>query len=169
MLKITLIFVALASLIGCGDIDTDFKVVTNGVVAAQSGDNSAKTKLEKAVAMGKMTQAEVDKKLASLQGEYHKAKGKWAGKKMTGEKLQVLLDKSVAAGKMTQAEADEKLASLQGKYHKAKGKWAGKKMTGEKLQVLLDKSVAAGKMTQAEADEKLEKFQANPSGKRGMK
>ncbi|MBT7544256.1 MAG: hypothetical protein HN612_02805 [Kordiimonadaceae bacterium] len=123
MLKITLIFVALASLIGCGDIDTDFKVVTNGVVAAQSGDNSAKTKLEKAVAMGKMTQAEVDKKLASLQGEYHKAKGKWAGKKMTGEKLQVLLDKSVAAGKMTQAEADEKL----------------------------------------------EKFQANPSGKRGMK
>ena len=42
-------------------------------------------------------------------------------------------------------------------------------MAGEKLQVLLDKSVAAGKITQAEADEKLEKFQANPSGKRGMK
>lgn len=32
MLKITLIFVALASLIGCGDIDTDFKVVTNSEV-----------------------------------------------------------------------------------------------------------------------------------------
>jgi len=139
-----------------------FAAITGGVVAAQSGDNSAKTRLEKAVAMGKITQAEADEKLASLQGKYHKAKGKWEGKKMAGEKLQVLLDKSVAAGKITQAEADEKLASLQGKYHKAKGKWAGKKMTGEKLQLLLDKSVAAGKITQAEADEKLEKFQANP-------
>jgi hypothetical protein len=30
-------------------------------------------------------------------------------------------------------------------------------------------TAVAGKITQAEADEKLEKFQANPSGKRGMK
>ena len=100
-----------------------FAAITGGVVAAQSTDNSAETRLEKAVAMGKITQA----------------------------------------------QADEKLAGHQGKDHKAKGKWAGKRMTGEELQVLLDKSVAAGKITQAEADEKLEKFQANPSGKRGMK
>ena len=90
-----------------------FAAITGGVVAAQSGDNSAKTRLEKAVAMGKITQAEADEKLASLQGKYHKVKGKWAGKKMAGEKLQVLLDKSVAAGKMTQAEADEKLEKFQ--------------------------------------------------------
>ena len=32
MRKITLIFIALASLVGCGDIDTDFKVVTNSEV-----------------------------------------------------------------------------------------------------------------------------------------
>ena len=48
---------------------------------------------------------------AARDGKGPKAKGKRAGKRMTGEKLQVLLDKAVAAGKITQAQADEKLAA----------------------------------------------------------
>ena len=44
-----------------------FAAITGGVVAAPSGDNSAKTRLEKAVAMGKITQAEADEKLEKFQ------------------------------------------------------------------------------------------------------
>ena len=87
--------------------------ITGGVVGAQSTDNSAETRLEKAVAMGKITQAQADERLAAWQGRTGTAKGKRAGKKMTSEKLQALLDEAVTAGKITQAEADEKLEAFQ--------------------------------------------------------
>ena len=150
-----------------GALLTSAAFAAGGATDGQSRVDKAATRLQQAVANGRITQGEADvmTQVNTLRAEVMA--------KLKADS-QAIVDQAVADGKITQEQAD-KLKSYGGHSFGGKrgdrmpafSKRDGGKlgigkghMSEEQLQTRLDAAVASGRLTQEQADQMLQKFAA---------